>query len=255
MLKLSNLGELSSQSRAGGVVAGNLLATYTLMLLIIVLMILIVPTILVPLWIRTRREGRNSGVSISSFGFFALIGAGFMCVEIGLLQRLSVFLGHPVYALGVLLFGVIASTGLGSLASEKFVFDTRGKMVALSLACVASIALSHTVLDAVFDTVVTMTMPTKVLTSVLIILPTGFVMGFFFPTGMTISKQRSEAATAWLWATNGIFGVLFSAVCVFVSIYAGIAYNFYMAMLFYALTAACGVSMLQRRPAVAFPTR
>ena len=36
--------------------------------------------------------------------YFALIGAGFMLAEIALIQRLSVYLGHPVYALGVLLF-------------------------------------------------------------------------------------------------------------------------------------------------------
>jgi hypothetical protein len=245
MLKLSNLGALGSQVRGGGVLAGNLLATYTLIVLIVILVVLIVPTILVPLWIRTRRDGGHLGVGVSSFGFFALIGAGFMCVEIGLLQRLSVCLGHPVYALGVLLFSVIASTGVGSFVSEKFRLDTSGKLATLSLVCVASIALSYLALDAVFDTVMTMATPIKVVVSVLIILPTGLVMGFFFPTGMTICRQRSEAATAWLWATNGIFSVLFSAVCVFVSIYGGIAYNFYIAMLFYALTAVCGASMVQ----------
>jgi len=239
MLKLTNLGALGGQAKAGGVLGGNLLATYTLILLIFILVILMVPTILLPLWIRTRRDGGSLDLSFSSFAFFALIGAGFMCVEIGLLQRLSVFLGHPVYALGVLLFSVIASTGIGSFVSEKFALDTKGKLATLSLICVASIALSHTALDAVFDTVITMAMPIKFITSVLIILPTGLVMGFFFPTGMAICKQKNESATAWLWATNGIFGVLFSALCVFVSIYGGIAYNFYIAMLFYALTAVC----------------
>ena len=41
-----------------------------------------------------------------------------MFVEIALIERLSVFLGHPVYALGILLFALILSAGFGSLGSE-----------------------------------------------------------------------------------------------------------------------------------------
>ena len=40
-------------------------------------------------------------------------------VEIALLQRMSVFLGHPVYALSVVLFSLILWTGFGSMASER----------------------------------------------------------------------------------------------------------------------------------------
>ena len=46
-----------------------------------------------------------------------------MMAEIALLQRMSVFLGHPVYALSIVLFSLILSTGLGSLASERFALD------------------------------------------------------------------------------------------------------------------------------------
>ena len=52
--------------------------------------------------------------------YFLLIGLGFMFVEIGLIQRISVFLGHPVYALSIGLFSIILSTGIGSLLSERF---------------------------------------------------------------------------------------------------------------------------------------
>ena len=50
--------------------------------------------------------------------YFALIGLGFMFVEIGIIQRVSLFLGHPVYGMAIGLFGIIVSTGIGSLASE-----------------------------------------------------------------------------------------------------------------------------------------
>ena len=55
----------------------------------------------------------------AALGYFALIGLGFMFVEIGLLSRLSVFLGHPTLALAVLLGGLISFTGVGSLLSAR----------------------------------------------------------------------------------------------------------------------------------------
>jgi hypothetical protein len=51
--------------------------------------------------------------------YFVLIGLGFMFVEIGLIQRISIYLGHPVYGMAIGLFGIIVSTGLGSLCSYR----------------------------------------------------------------------------------------------------------------------------------------
>jgi len=50
---------------------------------------------------------------------FVCIGLGFMFVEISQMQRLMVFLGHPTYALSVVLFTLLAGTGLGSFAAES----------------------------------------------------------------------------------------------------------------------------------------
>src|SRR5258708_18320289 len=55
---------------------------------------------------------------------------GFMLTEIALLQRFSVYLGHPIYSLGVCLFSLILSSGVGSLASEQLRLDARGKLLA-----------------------------------------------------------------------------------------------------------------------------
>src|SRR5438034_1208285 len=51
--------------------------------------------------------------------YFSLIGCGFMLTEIALIQRLTVLLSHPIYALGILLFTIIASTGIGSALSDR----------------------------------------------------------------------------------------------------------------------------------------
>ena len=46
--------------------------------------------------------------------YFCAIGIGFMLIEISQMQRLMVFLGHPVYGLSVVLFTILLFSGLGS---------------------------------------------------------------------------------------------------------------------------------------------
>src|SRR5215218_6168323 len=100
-----------------GVYGGNLHATLTLAILILVSAILVAVTIVAPL--RSTMAAAGAPLAIGGTAYFGLIGMGFMMAEIALLQRMSVFLGHPVYALSIVLFSLILSTGLGSLASER----------------------------------------------------------------------------------------------------------------------------------------
>ena len=67
----------------------------------------------------------------------------------------------------------------------------------------------------------------------------GVVLGFFFPTGMRIAQRMGGAETPWYWALNGIFGVLCSALAVFFAIYWGIATNFTLGALCYAVAGVC----------------
>jgi hypothetical protein len=75
----------------------------------------------------------------------------------------------------------------------------------------------------------------KILVSILVIFPLGILMGFFFPTGMKLAQATNTAETPWYWALNGIFGVLCSALAVFISIYFGVSQNFYLGSFCYAV--------------------
>jgi hypothetical protein len=52
--------------------------------------------------------------------YFACLGLGFMCVEISLMQKLTLFLGHPIYSITATLFALLVFTGLGSLFSGRW---------------------------------------------------------------------------------------------------------------------------------------
>ena len=102
------------------------MATLTLLVLFFISLIFVMAAIIVPL----RPALKDVGLAVATRGtlYFALIGIGFMMVEIGLLQRMTVFLGHPIYSLAVLLFSLILTTGMGSFLSEKVMLDNRVKI-------------------------------------------------------------------------------------------------------------------------------
>ena len=219
-----------------GVVRGNLIATLTLLMLLLALSVVAIGTIILPLALR-RRFGLSTNTSPKLFwsgaAYFSFIGAAFMFLEIALLQRLTVFLGHPMYALGILLFTLIASMGFGSFFSDSLPL-TRSPWVFLYPLFTAITVISVRLLLAfLLPKMIAATILTKILICIAIIFPLGVLMGCFFPTGMRLVRSVCASETPWYWALNGIFGVLCSSLAVFFAIYAGISVNFYIAAFFY----------------------
>jgi spermidine synthase len=236
MLRLTHLNEVGESST--GILHGNLTATITLLVLVFSLLVLSVITIIFPLVVSSKikyKDINDKEMFWKGAAYFSLIGAGFMMTEIGLIQRLSVFLGHPVYALGILLFTILLSAGTGSFTSEFLPLTSKPwKYILPSFAAIMIIVIKF-VLNIIMSGMVSSPELIKIIISIIVIFPLGFVMGMFFPTGMKLVKSNSESQTPWFWGLNGIFGVLFSALAVFFSIYSGISTNFYIASVCYIL--------------------
>ncbi len=239
MLRLKSI--LAGAGGASGVVRGNLVATSTLAGLLLSLLILTGATIVIPLALRARRVAATAPpVRTLRQGalYFSLIGAAFMLTEIALMQRLTILLTHPVYALSILLFSIIASAGIGSLCSERLPVSRRPWIYLFPAATVCLLIGVRFLLNAAIPRFAAEDLPIKILVSVGMIFPLGFCMGLFFPTGMRLAKRASPADTPWYWALNGIFGVLFSVVAVFISIFVSISTNFFVASALYAAAIA-----------------
>lgn len=220
-----------------GALRGNMIASVVLASLILSLALLCALTILVPL-LATKSSGAGGGSRLlwSGAAYFSLIGGAFMLLEIGLIQRLSVFLGHPVYALGILLFTIILSTGVGSLASERIPITRAPWTYVYPLVTALAICGIALVFPTVAAGMEAAPVIWKIFASVALIFPVGILLGFFFPTGMRLVEEVSGGQTPWYWALNGIFGVLFSAIAVFIAIYFGITTNIYLSAIGYALS-------------------
>ena len=203
-----------------GVYGGNLSATLTLAILILISAVLVAATIVIPL--RTTVNSAATTLTVAGTAYFALIGVGFMMAEIALLQRISVFLGHPVYALSVVLFSLILSTGLGSLLSEKYPLNSRLRlMVWPVLTSLYLFALPAWLPEALLR-VESAGLLLRAGLAVLVLAPAGFLMGFGFPTGMRLVSAVDERPTPWFWGINGAAGVLAASVAVLTSIEFGI---------------------------------
>jgi hypothetical protein len=218
--KMYRIYKETLEKPASGVVSGNLEASLSLLAILGVSITLVIATILVPLISSTR--GINRRLIAGGTVYFGLLGFGFMFVEIGLLQRLSVFLGHPIYSLSVVLFSVIIATGAGSYASEKLPLSSPGRLIAWSLLLGAYLLSLPFWLGALIGTCDHYSVMIKALVSVAIIAPAGMMMGFGFPTGIRLTEAVDAAPTPWFWGINGATGVLASVIAVAASIAFGI---------------------------------
>lgn len=222
---LRNLTFFADQYRRTGsfiageslVVVGNLIAIGTLFLLILLSLLAVVIAIILPA--RSSIYQVEPRLALLGSAYFLLIGLGFMFIEIGLIQRISVFLGHPIYALSVVLFSIILSAGLGSLLSEKLMLvRPTAIFLWLSLLVIYLLALPHWLPALTHSSLESAGLLARSLISVAVILPAGVLMGFGFPCGMRLVMSWDARPTPWFWGINGAAGVLAAGVAVSCSI-------------------------------------
>jgi hypothetical protein len=182
----------------------------------------------------------------AALGYFAIIGCGFMFVQIPFLQRFSVLLGHPTYTFAIVLASMIFFTGAGSFLSER-VPATRA-----SLWLPIAIALTLIALHAAFGSVVGGAARYGLLGRSLVVLaftgPLSLLLGCAFPLGMRLVGRLSPSATAWMWGVNGACGVMASTMAVAVSMWVGIGANLWIAAALYALLAVPLAVLAAARP-------
>lgn len=203
--------------------------------------------ILFPLLLTTTRQAVQGILPLVVF--FSGIGLGFMLLEISQMQRLTIFLGHPTYALSVVLFSLLLASGLGSLATERLVNpglrpSLLWPFALLLLVLVATGFLTPEAIDR-FEAATT---PVRILTAAVILAPMGLVMGMPFPIGMKVASLRPDTPTVFLWGINGATSVCASVLAVAIAMGWGISTAFWAGFASYAIaSAAMGLVAVRRR--------
>jgi hypothetical protein len=209
----------------------------------LILAILLIPVlltafgcILVPV-IVSRYQGRHQMGArrrTVTAAYFSLIGAAYFFVEIPLIQKMSLFLGHPSYSFTVVIAGLLIFSGLGSLFSDR-VFVKTNPMSASCLIISALVSAYVFGADFIFAGAMAWPAGLKILLVLLLLFPPGFFMGMPFACGLTRIKQDQATDLPWAWAVNGFAGVVSILVAALLAILSGFTKVLLLAAVFYAV--------------------
>ena len=183
--------------------------------------------------------------------YFVSIGLGFILVEIAFVQRIALYLGQPTYALTVVIFSLLLSSGSGSYLSRKVVGGHDRRLMALLLSVAVLAGILITVTPALLDASLSLPLVAKLALVVLLLAPIGFLMGMPFPSGLARLERQYSQAVCWAWAVNAAASVLGSVGAIFLAIHVGLAQTVLLGGLCYlgALTAVLLTATSEAREA------
>jgi len=193
---------------------------------VLIISLLAVPAFLViPLAVRARARQHQPLRLL----YFIAVGLGYILVEIAFIQRFVLFLGHPTYALTVVIFLLLLSSGAGSLISRTWLAETKSAWLPIVL-IVAALLLYVFILPGLLNALVGLPFAVKLIISGALLIPLGFVMGMPFPTGLralsndpsSVVLDANENAVEWAWAMNAASSVLGSVLAMVVAIQFGL---------------------------------
>ncbi|MEO7652970.1 MAG: hypothetical protein ABIZ80_21110 [Bryobacteraceae bacterium] len=154
--------------------------------------------------------------------YFLCIGTGYILVEVALIQKFVLLLGHPTYALTVVIFAMLISSGLGSFWSKRIIGDSSFRLYATLGGVLLTVAALAAVLSPVLKAGVAWPLASKMAVTVLLIFPAGFLMGMPFPTGLGLLEKRHSPSLRWAWSLNAAASVMGSAGSMVCAIYFGL---------------------------------
>jgi hypothetical protein len=154
--------------------------------------------------------------------YFLFIGIGYILIQVALIQNFVLFLGHPTYALTVIIFSMLTASGLGSFWSRRLGAFERGRVARVLIAVALGIAILAAIVTPLTGALVWLPLPARALLTVLMIAPVAFLMGMPFPSGLARLEAWHKPALRWAWSLNAAASVLGSALAIFLALNLGL---------------------------------
>jgi hypothetical protein len=237
---------LSGEGFSNDLVFRPVLVLGSLALAVLVLAFIFIGGPLAAMGRRVKHEGGHRGMA-PFYLYFAGIGLGFMLVEFSQLQRLNTFLGHPTYALAVVLFSLLLFSGVGSMLVERVIRPSRPRSLLLPVGVLLGVLVVFGgITDRVTDAAAGGTTPVRIAVAVALLAPLALLMGMPFSIGMGAASRHEGAPTAFLWGINGATSVVASVFGALLAMFFGISVTFASGFVAYAL-AAVALWLIVRR--------
>lgn len=195
-------------------------------------LIAVILFILLPLLAR-----RGRGASVPHFPawvvFFTCLGVSFIFVEIALMQRFALLLGHPSLSLAVVLGVLLVSAGIGSLMSNRI-----GARLPATLAILAALIMAAAfIYPAITTWALALPYSWRVAMVVALVVPLGVLMGMAFPSGIAAVARSGPEGVPWMWGINGGTTVLGSLLAIIIAMASGFTLVLTLAAAGYAIAA------------------
>jgi len=202
------------------------LGVLVLILVLAISTVAVAGFLILPLALRASRQ------SAFPLLYFVAVGLGYILVEIAFIQRFVLFLGHPTYALTVVIFLLMLSSGAGSLLSRRWLPRTELAWVPLAL-IIGALLADVFFLPHVLAARVGLGFGYRLGISGMLLAPLGVAMGMPFPTGLRAlaassvqrlsgETTRENNAVEWAWAMNAAASVLGSVLAMVIAIQFGL---------------------------------
>lgn len=196
---------------------------FLLLAMLILVVVLSGGLILLPLFLRTPALATETGSTpprrdtVLVFLYFALLGIAFLFVEIPLIQRWILVLGHPIYAFTLVVAALLTFSGLGSALAGSDWLPARTIFAVLVLFTF----ILPLVIAPLSEIVLGWPAWARVGIAVLFLAPLGFLMGLPFPLGIAWLNRQAPALTPWAWAINGCASVIASVLAAILALGSG----------------------------------
>jgi hypothetical protein len=177
--------------------------------------------LLLPRFLLGTRLPKQSGVTFFLW-YFLCLGAGYILIQVALIQKFVLLLGHPTYALTVIVFSMLVASGLGSFYSKQLVGggDSRLKVVLIGVAAVVTVLAF--IASPMSAAAASWPLPAKMLLTMISIAPAAFLMGMPFPSGLRRLEAMHAPSVRWAWSLNAAASVLGSGGAIVLAIYTGL---------------------------------
>jgi hypothetical protein len=233
MLRLRDF--LRAQERPAGL-AFNDNAVFVLGSLMIIITFLCLMFIFGPLWTFRRDALRQRRGKWAFLLYFACLGIGFMMIEVPLMQKLLLFLGHPIYALSVTLFGLLVFSGIGSYLTGLIHPDGHRRWHPVLLALLSILLLAYILaLPHFMERWISVPTHYKIPLVILGLIPLGLLMGMPFPMGIKLVARQAPEMIPWVWGINGATSVFASVISIGVAINWGFSAAMMVGLFSYAV--------------------
>jgi len=176
-----------------------------------------------PFALRHKAIRAESGPGTSrALLYFCGLGFGFMLLEIPLLQRFGLYLGHPTYTLSTILTALLVGAGCGSWLAGRLFGDRplAGLRLALVMVLLAIVAFGAFV-PPVLQSTLAASLGTRLAITLALVTPLGLLLGFPLPLGVRALTGGRRALVPWAWGMNGATSVLASVLGVVIGMQAG----------------------------------